>query len=312
MGLLSVLGAAGLAYATGGLSALGIAAPATEAGALAAGTAGATLLGSDMQNQTAINLANQQQAFSAQQASTIYQRGAADLAAAGINPILAYGSPASMGSYVQPNIQPSLSLAAGAFNSAYDVGSRSNLQNTEAGDIIKQQPHKVALLHSEKLNKDAATNYVNASTVKTGEETKNVIQDTALKGAQTGATSAQHAKTIQDTLTSKAQELYHNMATRLKQHEITNTDAHTALMQMQSMVESAVKDGKVLDNVAKSILNDIQRQARTVGSAAAKAVIDHPDAMEFAKVLDAFSNLIPNVNINASGSSSTTTVRKGK
>ena len=89
--------------------------------ALPAGTlpGAATLAGSVLTNSTNRDLASQQMAFSAQQAGSIYQRGSADMIAAGLNPILAYANPAQVASYQQPQIQNALGAASNAAVSAY-------------------------------------------------------------------------------------------------------------------------------------------------------------------------------------------------
>lgn len=148
--------------------------------------AGATLLGSMMNNNTARSLAGQQQAFSASQAATIYQRGAADLAAAGINPILAYGSPASMASYTQPNIQPSLALAAGAFNSALDSQSSAALKYSQqnlTGAQAATESYKPAYTHALTQSVNASTANTNMDTVYKAEQVKKTqFEEDFIKG----------------------------------------------------------------------------------------------------------------------------------
>lgn len=158
---LPLIASAGAAYMTGGAS-LGFegasAAALKEYAPLI--SAGATLAGSMMNNNTSRSLAGQQQAFSASQAGSIYQRGAADLAAAGINPILAYGSPASMASYTQPNIQPSLALAANSYVSALDTYSSVGLKNAQTGLTgakTANEPIHGALMHAQTEGTNAST-----------------------------------------------------------------------------------------------------------------------------------------------------------
>lgn len=232
--------------------------------------AGATLLGSMLNNNTSRSLASQQQAFSAQQASTIYQRGAADLAAAGVNPILAYGSPASMGSYTQPNIQPSLALAAQAFNSALDTHSSSSLKYSQQGLTTAQtanEPTRGGLLHAQ-------TEGTNAQTVKTKLESIHEIEKT------------QKTKFEQDLI--KGSITLQSIEGELKR-------AQTYLASESAKTQMSVR---TLNN-ARSDLVDVERMLK---DPELRSKLEHPDLHQASetsqaagKIAEPFLNLVKTV-----------------
>lgn len=190
--------------------------------ALPAGAAAgaATLAGSVMTNSTNRDLASQQMAFSAQQAGSIYQRGAADMIAAGLNPILAYANPAQVASYQQPQIQNALGLAANAAVSAYAaegqysahkaaaVGSHAGAyRDTETGHTVKaRRPGEVSQL--ENINKHllAQIEAISFGNRLTEANTAKSIAETGLTHAQTQVATAQSAELRQRALTGASQE----------------------------------------------------------------------------------------------------------
>lgn len=222
-------------------------------------SAGATLLGSMMNNNTAVSLANQQQAFSASQAATIYSRGAQDLANAGINPILAYGSPASMASYSQPNIQPSLALGAGAFSTALEASSGANL-------------------------KSAQQNLVNA-------QTTTEYQRPALVNAQASATSAQTAKTKMDTWASLENTKLTQIEQRMREGQIGLVDLQKMATQAQTFLYSASAQAQLSTadlNKARSALTDLQSQ---LAKPEVSYQLDHPDLVRAGKVSQGYADI---------------------
>lgn len=251
-----------------GVSAVSDVAPAVAAGSAAAGfpwgaalSAGATLLGSQMTNNTNMSLANQQMAFSAAQASSIYSRGAQDLANAGINPILAYSSPASMASYSQPNIQPSISLAAGAFNSALDAQSRSALNTSTAGSIDMKAPWEAAYTQQIIRNKKTEQGYTSAQTAFTGANIAKVI-------AETGSVDANTAKTKMETVLTHENVLL----TQIKQEAEKANVSYLTGMQAVNAADVLLKHAQATNALSSSDLNRYQSEL-----AKQKAVLNQPD-----------------------------------
>jgi len=212
--------------------------------------AGATLAGSVMNNNTAMSIANQNNAFSASQASSIYSRGAQDLANAGINPMLAYGSPAAMAQFSTPNIQPSLSLAAGAYSSAKDVNSRAVLNTSTAGAIDAKLSPEIAQMqsHSAAMNADAAL-----TSAKTVTETKRPEQVVA----ETGATSAMTARTKVDTLKSIEETKLSKLQQALVDKQTTVAQAQRYLTEAQTAVQKAIETRTVSENVGQQVKNQL-------------------------------------------------------
>jgi CII-binding regulator of phage lambda lysogenization HflD len=220
---------------------------------------GATLLGSLLNNNTSRSLAGQQQAFSAAQAGSIYQRGAADLAAAGINPILAYSSPASMGSYTQPNIQPSLALAVQSYNSALDTHSSSGLKYS--------QQH-----------------YTNA-------QTSNEPIRGGLMAAQTEGTSSQSALTKMHTVHESEKIALTKLEQDLARGNLGLQDIQKIVMQSQAYLNSASAKHQLSSAQlaeAHSALASVEYQLK---QPELNSVLDHPDLHEAGKTSGAISNL---------------------
>lgn len=220
---------------------------------------GATLLGSLLNNSTSRSLASQQQAFSAQQAGSIYQRGAADLAAAGINPIIAYSSPAAMASYSQPNIQPSLSLAAQSFVSAKD--------SLESADLKHSQQH-----------------YTNAQTT-----TERKRPD--LLVAETDATSAHSANLKADTMLKHEQAATQRFQQKVLDNEATYKEAQTFLTYMETKLTDARWAGQLAETDYTKQRADVERQKQILNSPDVHNVLTHEDASNFGAWLRSFNPL---------------------
>lgn len=194
-------------------------------GLLSAGIAGgASLAGSVMTNSTNKALADQQMAFSAQQAGSIYQRGAADMAAAGLNPILAYANPAQVASYQQPQIQNALGLATQAATSAYQAEGQVTAHHAAAHRDTETG-------HSTKAKRSGEVEQL-------GNINKKLLAEIEAISFGNALTQANTAKAAQDTKTSAALEASHSAnAVNLKQQALTGA-AQEALNRTMEKVQN--------------------------------------------------------------------------
>lgn len=231
-------------------------------GGIPGAIAGATLGGSFMTNQTNIDLASEQRDFSAQQASTTYSRGAADMARAGLNPILAYANPAQVASYQQPQIQNSLALGASAFNDARATDAKmtkdyssANRDLTEAGATEARLPHEVSNLKtvnqkllSEIENISFQNKFIDANTAKS-------VAETGLTHAQTNVASAQASNIRQDTL-KKVEE---TALAKLNQALADSTISKQRVEQIVLYADAALKSEQAKTALSQQQLNDAQK-----------------------------------------------------
>jgi len=126
--------------------------------------------------------------FQREMSNTAYQRAAKDLEAAGLNRILAVGSPASTPS--APTATTSDAKAGSAFSAGSSAASVRRV-NDETIKLLQQQQAKTA-----------------QETITERERAANVAADTALKTGTTANLPAQNLKTIEETKTTAAQAAY--------------------------------------------------------------------------------------------------------
>jgi hypothetical protein len=274
----------GIGTALGGLF------DATPSGAF---SGAATLLGVNSMNNTAISLANQQQAFSASQASTIYQRGASDLAKAGINPILAYGNPAAVAQYSTPNIQPSLSMAVQNANSANDVSTRRLTGNSQVALNSAETARTYALTgpQANALTAEAGLKYKQQTLTDAQTATEQTKPNYNL--ALTGATTAHTANLIQDTALKAAQAQTQAIQQILIKHQITGTDATTALNKAMTLTESYKQAHLISQTDANAADAELTRARTTISGIDVNNALNHGDSLAFARFLREWTQLVP-------------------
>jgi hypothetical protein len=153
----------------------------------------ADIFGGQQTNQTSMDLANQANAFSANQFATRYQTTVQDLTKAGLNPMLAYGQgggspPSAVGIAQQTNpLQRAGEMASKA------VGTQlTNAQITEAIS-------RVGVNDEQRRNLDADTKLKILEAPNVSQRTKNLVSEQLLNDARTTATHAQEAATRLDT-----------------------------------------------------------------------------------------------------------------
>lgn len=231
---------------TGGLSLAALApAVASSAGGIA------QYMGAQDTNQTTQNLANQANAFSAQQFATRYQTTVADLKAAGLNPMLAYGQgggspPSAVGIAQQTNPMAGMSdmatKAVGAANTSMDTQVKdAQVTNTISQTGVNEAQRKNIAATTSNTEADTYLKILEAPNVP--QKTKLLVAQTLQANAQAGASSASEANTKMDTLIKRTGDLPE--ATVKGQQFQSGFDPLTQ-KRLESGVSTAVNAAKIL------------------------------------------------------------------
>ena len=178
---------------SGGLSSL--------AGGLIGGVG--SYMGQQSTNQANAAMSDKQMAFQDQQRSTQYQTAVKDMQAAGLNPMLAY-SQGGAGNQVGATAQMQNSLGAGV---------TSALQGIDKYQQLKNRTSQQELSGSQIDDTNASATLKRATAITeaykpglTQAQTDQILKSAGLYTAQTKLTSAQEAKTRQETTIAKPTE----------------------------------------------------------------------------------------------------------
>lgn len=274
------------------------------AGQAALGAGALSFGGSVMTNSTNKSLSTQQQTFSAQQAGSIYQRGAKDMIEAGLNPILAYANPAQVASYQQPNIQNSLGNAAASAVSAYQAHTSGESQKASAYDLTESghtrkgvRPHEIERLKTVNKHLLAQIEAISFGNRLTEANTAKSIAETGLTNAQTEVATAQAAETRQRTLTGASQEALNKTMDIFRQGEISLQK----IQQISMYADIALKSAQAQQSMSQTDLNAAQKAAVEVRTLtqqpAAKFNQDYPRYSTILEGLKRTFEAVPGLSI---------------
>lgn len=153
-------------------------------------TAGSGLISNLFNNDATQDRLDQANAFSAQMSNTAYQRGMADMKAAGLNPILAYqkgGASSPTGAFAATDYRDPI---APAVNTAMAI--RSNEANTS---LTRQMEDNAKADYGVKM---ATISQTEAATAKTKVDTANALLDAKIKNQAIAVGDVNTAKAAAD------------------------------------------------------------------------------------------------------------------
>ena len=165
---------------------------------------GLSMIGQNKTNQTNMDLANQANAFSADQFATRYQTTVKDLEAAGLNPMLAYGQgggspPSAVGIAQQSN-----PLAHAGDMATKAVGAANTAMQVKLNDAqVLESISRTGVNDEDRKLKDAQTKLAILEAPNVSQKTKNMVSEMLLNDARRTATGATEAATRLDTMIRK-------------------------------------------------------------------------------------------------------------
>jgi hypothetical protein len=173
MGPLAALGAVGGGTAGSALGGLLSAVPGVIGGMLG-------FRGQRDANKRNLQIAREQMAFQERMSNTAYQRASKDLEAAGLNRILALGSPASSPSGALATMQNPLAGAAGTLSKASATARERQLQDQQMRNLIETE--NLIANQSAKTVQDELTGAANEDRIRA--EVDNIRAQTRINSAR--------------------------------------------------------------------------------------------------------------------------------
>jgi len=173
-------------------------------GGLLSGGIGAisSMIGTEQNNQNALAMQQQQENYNTQMSNTAYQRSSADMKAAGLNPMMMFGSGSAASSPTAPPV--SLQSSAQGVGSALQGGIATAVSMRTADATIDNLIQQNANLKAQKALTAADEGLRTIQQVKTGYEADNVkktgkLLDEALPVAVNRAIEAQNVNAMDPT-----------------------------------------------------------------------------------------------------------------
>ena len=163
--------------------------------------AGTSIYGQQQTNQVNQDLANQANAFSAQQYANRYQTTVKDLEAAGLNPMLAYGQgagspPSAVGIAQQTNPYQDMGNTA-----SKAVGAANTAMQTQLTDAqVAESMSRTGVNDEDRKLKSAQTALAILEAPNVSLKGKQMAQQMLLDAARTSATAAEEAATKLNTV----------------------------------------------------------------------------------------------------------------